>query len=65
MARSGNYAAYAAKVDRIRQAAKEQMAELVANGMTVAEACVAIGYSQSGGRKLFTEIKRGLGAQAR
>ena len=44
---------------------KAQMAELLANGATVAEAALSMGFSIPVGRNIFTEIRRDLGWQAR
>jgi DNA-binding CsgD family transcriptional regulator len=43
---------------------REKLAELVADGMTVAEAARSMGVSQTTAFKHWTAIKQGLGAQA-
>lgn len=58
------FAAHRARLKAQGDLRRDQLAELVANGDSIAAASAKIGISQQRGSQLFAEIRRKLGPQA-
>lgn len=65
MTKAAKLTAYRQRVAAERAQRLEDLAELVAEGLTVQAACMCLGFSQSAGARMWRDICDGLGERTR